>query len=116
MRSRRFPIAAIVPIAVLHATLVQVAMAKPSPRAPSPAASSSLAGLELYSSDGGHSVVQFSVPWMGLSNVRGSFSEIRATIAYDTTDVTRSSITVVIGAATLYTANEHRDKDLKSAD
>ena len=118
MRLRLF---LMVPIALAsalgHAPAAAAAAAKPPSHALEAAPGrSSLAGLELYSVDGGHSVVEFSVRWMGLSRVRGSFSEIRSTLTYDSTDVTRSSITVVLGAASLYTANERRDKDLKGPD
>lgn len=61
-----------------------------------------------------HSAVEFTVRFMGLSKVRGAFSEFRGTFMLDTADVTRSSITVVIGAASINTNVGARDRDLKS--
>ncbi|HTO91773.1 MAG TPA: YceI family protein [Candidatus Sulfotelmatobacter sp.] len=89
--------------------------AKPATGGAAPAPSA-LAGLQLYQVDSGHSAIQFSVAWFALSHVHGTFSDFRSTVAYDSADVTRSSISVAINTASLFTANDLRDKDLKGAD
>ena len=61
-----------------------------------------------------HSAVEFSVRFMGVSNVRGAFSQFGGTIMYDTADARRSSVSVVIAAKSINTNVESRDKDLRS--
>jgi polyisoprenoid-binding protein YceI len=61
-----------------------------------------------------HSAVGFTVRFMGLSNVRGAFSQFGGTIMYDTVDARRSSVSVVIQAKSINTNTESRDKDLRS--
>jgi len=53
---------------------------------------------------------------MGLTKVRGTFSEVQGTIAFDEQLPTRSSVTVVVKIKSLDTNNERRDRHLKSAD
>src|SRR5689334_10388553 len=62
-----------------------------------------------------HSAVEFSVRFMGVSRVRGAFSQFGGTIMYDTADARRSSVSVVIQAKSINTNVESRDKDLRSA-
>jgi polyisoprenoid-binding protein YceI len=50
------------------------------------------------------------------STVDGHFSDIGGSITLDERDLTRSRAELVIGAASLDTANARRDKHLKSAD
>jgi polyisoprenoid-binding protein YceI len=87
--------------------------AKPAARAPAP---SLLAGLEMFQLDGAHSIVDFTVPWMGVSRVRGTFGEKLGTLVVDSTRLTNSSLTLAIAVASLSTGHEQRDKHLKSPD
>jgi len=64
--------------------------------------------------DSAHSLVAFGVQFLGLTSVEGRFKDFRGTIWFSPGDVTRSSISVVIKAASLDTAVELRDKDLRS--
>jgi polyisoprenoid-binding protein YceI len=64
--------------------------------------------------DWAHSAVEFSVRFMGLSNVRGAFSEFGGTIMVDTADARRSTVSVVIRTKSINTNVESRDKDLRS--
>ncbi|HEY2954560.1 MAG TPA: YceI family protein [Candidatus Eisenbacteria bacterium] len=96
------------------ATASPAARRAKAPAAPPPR--SLIEGIELYSLDAPHSSVEFVVPWMGISKVHGTFDDIRATIAFDSLDLTRSSVTVVMRAATITTHFERRDKDLKGPD
>jgi len=63
--------------------------------------------------DASHSVASFSVRHLGLSRVRGRFDDVRGTLLLDTADVTRSSITILIGTPSIATGNARRDQDLR---
>lgn len=84
--------------------------AKPAP------ARSLLEGVELFQVGSAHSSIEFSVAWMGISRVRGAFSDFSGTLALDRKDLTRSTASIVIRTKSLTTFNERRDRDLKSAD
>ena len=75
-----------------------------------------LEGLEIFQLDSPHSPIEFSVPWMGLSKVRGSFDDCIGTIVFDSTDITRSSVSILARTPSLHTGNALRDKDLKGPD
>ena len=70
--------------------------------------------VQRFDIDRGHSAVEFSVRFMGLTTVRGAFSDYRGTIMYDPRDVTKSSVSVVINTRGINSNNENRDRDLKS--
>jgi len=92
------------------------------PRSPAEAQSATFAtfkgstGLPIqrFDIDWPHSAVEFTVRFMGLSNVRGAFSQFGGTIMYDTVDARRSTVSVVIQAKSINTNVESRDKDLRS--
>src|SRR5829696_6326561 len=63
-----------------------------------------------------HSRVEFSVPFMKLTSVKGSFEDFSGLLLYDRDRPTRSSVTFVIQAASLHTGNTLRDKHLRSDD
>lgn len=69
-----------------------------------------------YEADAPHSQVGFTAKYMGVVDVRGSFSDFRGTLLYVPSDPTRSSVSVVIDAGSLDTGNKTRDKDLRGAD
>jgi len=79
------------------------------------AANSALAADE-YSIDAAHSSVGFAVKHMVISTVKGSFADVSGVIMYDESDVTKSSVDVVIKAASVNTNNQKRDDHLKSPD
>jgi polyisoprenoid-binding protein YceI len=66
--------------------------------------------------DPAHSVAEFKVKHMMISNVKGSFSGLSGTLALDETDYTHSKVEVDIPIATLSTGDAQRDGHLKSAD
>jgi polyisoprenoid-binding protein YceI len=70
--------------------------------------------VQHYDIDWPHSAIEFTVRFMGLSKVRGAFGQFGGTLMYDTADVTRSSISVVIDASSINTNVAFRDKDLQS--
>ncbi len=78
-----------------------------------------LSALPLFSQDfqidKAHSSANFAVKHMMVSTVRGRFSDISGTIHLDPADITKSSVTAVIKAASVNTDNERRDNDLRSA-
>ena len=70
-----------------------------------------------YPIDMNHSTVGFSVPIMGgLSKVKGKFMDFNINLTNDERDVTKSSVNVVIKAASVNTGIEGRDKHLRTAD
>jgi polyisoprenoid-binding protein YceI len=89
------------------------AAAKAAKSAP---AKSLLEGLELFQVGSAHSSIEFAVAWMGISRVRGAFSDFSGTLALDRNDLSRASATIVIRTKSLTTFNERRDRDLRSAD
>jgi polyisoprenoid-binding protein YceI len=63
-----------------------------------------------------HSQIEFAVPFMGLTHVKGAFEDFTGTLLYDRDRPARSSITVVIRAGSLHTGNATRDRHLMSDD
>ena len=71
---------------------------------------------DTYSFDVSHSSIGFSVRHLGLSKVRGNFTEFSGSINYDPQDITTSSVKVTIKTASIDTDNEDRDNHLRGAD
>lgn len=68
-----------------------------------------------YPIDANHSTVGFAVSIMGsLSKVNGKFTEFAVTLTNDEKDITKSSVSVVIKAASINTGITARDNDLRS--
>ena len=66
--------------------------------------------------DGTHSSVEFKVRHMMVSWVRGTFGKVTGTVHLDHGNLSASSATVSIDAATVDTGNEKRDKHLRDSD
>jgi polyisoprenoid-binding protein YceI len=66
--------------------------------------------------DSAHSVAEFKVKHMMISNVKGHFAKVSGKLSLDESGLTRSAIEASIDAATLETRNPQRDAHLKSAD
>jgi polyisoprenoid-binding protein YceI len=66
--------------------------------------------------DTAHSGIHFTARHMVITKVRGAFRSWTGTIRLDEEDLTRSSVAVVIDAASIDTRNEMRDGHLRSAD
>lgn len=73
-----------------------------------------LVGAELFSIDRAHSYFGFSISFLGMTKVRGTFNDYYATILYDDVHPERSSVTVSIDAASIDTGLAGRDKDLQA--
>lgn len=63
-----------------------------------------------------HSGIEFKIRHLGVSNVRGTFSNPTGTVMLDDKDITKSSVEATINTATVNTNSEARDKHLKSPD
>jgi polyisoprenoid-binding protein YceI len=66
--------------------------------------------------DPAHSVAEFKVKHMMISNVKGHFAKVSGTLTLDESDLTKSRVEAVIEAASLETRDAQRDAHLKSAD
>jgi polyisoprenoid-binding protein YceI len=63
-----------------------------------------------------HSVAEFKVKHMMISNVKGQFTKVQGVLRLDENVLTNSSIEASIEAASIHTREEQRDGHLKSAD
>jgi len=63
-----------------------------------------------------HSSLEFSVPFMGLTSVRGTFEDFAGLLLYDAARPERTSVTFVVQTGSLHTGNSVRDKHLRSDD
>ena len=66
--------------------------------------------------DAAHSVAEFKVKHMMISNVKGHFTGISGVLNLDESDVTKSSIAATIDSTTISTGEAQRDGHLKSPD
>ena len=66
--------------------------------------------------DPAHSVAEFKVKHMMISNVKGQFAKVTGTLTRDESDRTKSHVDAVIEAASIETRDAQRDAHLKSAD
>lgn len=91
-------------IVIALTTLAATASAQVSP-----------ASIREFRVDAGHSRAEFAIGFLGFP-VRGRFDDVKGTIAYVPGSPTKSSVTVVIGAASIHTGSDHRDEHLRSDD
>ena|SRR3569833_332118 len=63
-----------------------------------------------------HSVVEFKVKHMMISNVKGQFTGVNGVLRLDENDPAKSHVEATIDAATINTRDAQRDTHLKSAD
>ncbi|HEY3930388.1 MAG TPA: YceI family protein [Candidatus Koribacter sp.] len=63
-----------------------------------------------------HSVAEFKVKHMMISNVKGQFSGVSGKLTFDEADITRSQIEATIDATSINTREAQRDAHLRSAD
>jgi polyisoprenoid-binding protein YceI len=66
--------------------------------------------------DPSHTLAEFTVRHMMVTNVRGRFNSVKGTIVDVADDPTRSSVEVEIDPSTIVTGDERRDTHLRSAD
>jgi polyisoprenoid-binding protein YceI len=72
--------------------------------------------VNTWAIDPAHSVAEFKVKHMMISNVKGQFSGVSGTLERHEGDVTKSKVEVTIDAASVNTRDAQRDAHLKSAD
>ena len=72
--------------------------------------------VSTWAIDPAHSVAEFKVKHMMISNVKGQFSGVSGTLERHEGDVTKSKVEVTIDAASVNTRDAQRDAHLKSAD
>jgi polyisoprenoid-binding protein YceI len=63
-----------------------------------------------------HSVAEFKVKHMMVSNVKGRFTSVKGELAFGETDLRQSHVHATIEAASINTHDAQRDAHLKSAD
>ncbi len=66
--------------------------------------------------DPAHSVAEFKVKHMMISNVKGQFAKVTGALTLDESDLTNSRIEALIEADSITTRDNQRDAHLKSAD
>lgn len=69
-----------------------------------------------FSVDRSHSAMEFVVRFMGLSKVRGRFSDFSGAVVYDAEAPERSVVAISIDVASIDTDNDTRDDHLRSPD
>ncbi len=75
-----------------------------------------LAAPSTWNIDNDHTLAQFKVQHLVITNVRGNFSKIQGTVQLDEADITKSKVEVTIDARSIDTNVEKRDNHLKSED
>src|SRR5580693_2271567 len=63
-----------------------------------------------------HSVAEFKVKHMMISNVKGQFTSVKGTLVLDETDLAKSQVETFVDVASITTRDPQRDTHLKSAD
>jgi polyisoprenoid-binding protein YceI len=81
-----------------------------------PAALQSTAITTTWNIDPVHSLAEFKVKHMMISNVKGQFAHLSGVLRLDEKDVTESSVEASINGASINTRDDQRDTHLKSAD
>ena len=66
--------------------------------------------------DPAHSVAEFKVKHMMISNVKGQFAKVSGVLTLDDSELTNSHVDAVIEAASIETHDAQRDTHLKSGD
>jgi polyisoprenoid-binding protein YceI len=72
--------------------------------------------VTIWNIDPAHSVAEFKVKHMMISNVKGQFTNVTGVLSLDESDVTNSRVEASIDAASINTRDAQRDAHLKSAD
>jgi polyisoprenoid-binding protein YceI len=74
------------------------------------------AATSTWNIDPVHSVAEFKVKHMMISNVKGQFTTVKGALVRDESDSTKSHVEASIEAASITTRDAQRDAHLKSAD
>ncbi|GAB5518582.1 MAG: hypothetical protein RhofKO_08330 [Rhodothermales bacterium] len=68
---------------------------------------------ELFGLDRAHSYLGFSVGFLGMSTVRGTFNAYDMAVVYNEADMTQTSVALVVKVESIDTASRWRDRDLQ---
>jgi polyisoprenoid-binding protein YceI len=82
----------------------------------SAAAASPATTTSSWTIDPVHSIAEFRVKHLMISNVRGQFTGVTGKLTYDPADITKSSVEASIDVSTIDTRDPQRDTHLKSPD
>lgn len=74
------------------------------------------AAVSTWNLDPVHSVAEFKVKHMMISNVKGQFTALKGTLHLDENDIANSTVEASIEAASINTREPQRDTHLKSPD
>ena len=80
------------------------------------ATAASAANATTWKVDPVHSVAEFRVRHMMISNVRGQFTGVTGSLTYDPANLEKSSVEASVDVATINTHDAQRDTHLKSPD
>lgn len=80
------------------------------------ATSTSNVSTSVWTIDPAHTVAEFKVKHMMISNVKGRFAGIAGELVLDEADVAKSRVIATLDAASINTGDAQRDAHLKSAD
>ena len=72
--------------------------------------------VSTWNIDPAHSVAEFKVKHMMISNVKGHFPKVSGVLTLDESDLTKSHVEALIDVTSVQTRDEQRDGHLKSAD
>src|SRR4051812_22470753 len=72
--------------------------------------------VSTWNLDAAHSVAEFKVKHMMISNVKGQFTKVTGALHLDEQDVTNSSVEASIEASSINTGDKQRDTHLTSPD
>lgn len=73
-------------------------------------------GTSTWNIDPVHSIAEFRVKHLMISNVRGQFTGVTGTLTYDESNLANSQVKASIDVATIDTRDPQRDTHLKSPD
>ena len=68
---------------------------------------------EIFSIDQAHSTLEFSIGFLGLTDVKGTFDDYSATVLYNEQEMSKTAIILRIDVASIDTGSDFRDKDLQ---
>ena len=71
------------------------------------------AQVQTWNIDPNHTAAQFSVRHLGISTVRGAFTNVSGSVQYDPSDPAKTTIEATIDANSVDTRVEKRDSDLR---
>jgi polyisoprenoid-binding protein YceI len=74
------------------------------------------AAVSTWKLDPAHSVAEFKVKHMMISNVKGRFTGVSGVLTLDEGDIANSRVEAAIDASSIHTGDGQRDAHLKSAD